>query len=94
MSEPEWSLPFNRAELIARVERLEAALKSIANGEGAGGLAETERLQEIARAALTSTETTVVPDPRCQTPGCQNFVESSEDYCTDCLDAQSDRKAP
>jgi hypothetical protein len=27
VSEPEWSLPMNRAELIARCEALEAALK-------------------------------------------------------------------
>ncbi len=38
--------------LRAEVERLRAALEAISNGEGAGGLAETERLQEIARAAL------------------------------------------
>jgi hypothetical protein len=30
MSEPEWSLPMNRAELIARVEALEAALRTVA----------------------------------------------------------------
>lgn len=29
---------------------------------------------------------TCVPDPRCATQGCENYVESSEDYCTDCLD--------
>lgn len=32
----------------------------------------------------------VVADPLCKTLGCKNFVESSEDYCTDCLDSQSD----
>lgn len=36
---------------------------------------------------------TSVPDPLCHTPGCKNFVESSEDYCTDCLDSQSKTKA-
>lgn len=39
--------------LSSRIKALEAALETIANGDGAGGLAETERLQEIARAALT-----------------------------------------
>ena len=39
----------------AKYDRLAAALESISNGEGAGGLAETERLQEIARAALAGT---------------------------------------
>ena len=29
MIEPEWSLPFNRMELIARCEKLEAALRTI-----------------------------------------------------------------
>lgn len=28
------------------------------------------------------------PAPICQTEGCTHFVESSENYCTDCLDAQ------
>ena len=39
----------------ARLIALAAALESISNGEGAGGLAETERLQAIARAALAGT---------------------------------------
>lgn len=40
-----------------RVRELESTLEAIANGEGAGGLAETERLQEIARAALPQSKT-------------------------------------
>lgn len=31
-----------------------------------------------------------VPDPVCRTTDCANFVESSEDYCTDCLDRKSE----
>lgn len=27
-----------------------------------------------------------VPDPICRTEGCTNIVESSEEYCTNCLD--------
>lgn len=29
------------------------------------------------------------PAPICQTEGCTHFVESSENYCTDCLDAKA-----
>lgn len=36
----------------SRIAQLEAALEKISNGEGVGGLAMTERLQEIARQAL------------------------------------------
>ena len=42
--------------LRAEVGRLRAALEAISNGEGAGGLAETERLQEIARTALAPSD--------------------------------------
>lgn len=36
-----------------------------------------------------SDQKNLAPDPRCPTPGCQNFVESSEDYCTNCLESHS-----
>ena len=80
------SIPANRdtdtdlllIEAADRIEALEAALESISNGEGAGGLAETERLQEIARAALTSQETPEkllcdCPDGACRPTGTHNF---------------------
>jgi hypothetical protein len=44
-------------KLQSKFDARGAALEAISNGEGAGGLAETERLQEIARAALTAPET-------------------------------------
>lgn len=47
----------------ARREALESALETISNGEGAGGLAETERLQAIARVALAPLETSVYCAP-------------------------------
>lgn len=31
------------------------------------------------------------PVPICATPECKNYVESSEDYCTDCLDKQAEQ---
>lgn len=32
-----------------------------------------------------------VPGPICKTEGCPNVVESSEDYCIDCLDRGADQ---
>lgn len=71
MSEPEWSLPMNRADLIARVEALEAALREIVgNGNAppasrqfktadyrAGYVSGYLAQAEIAKGVLTPSET-------------------------------------
>ena len=65
----------------AKYDRLAAALESISNGEGAGGLAETERLQEIARAALAGT----AEHETLETAQRDNLkAEPAQETCPDC----------
>jgi hypothetical protein len=58
MSDPEWSLPMNRAELIARCERYEVALRAIADKPAEDNewdaVDKYRECQEIAAACFTA----------------------------------------
>lgn len=56
MSEPDWSLPMNRSELIARVEALEAALRKCCRVLKDGSMGDAQAVYHEA-AALSGART-------------------------------------